>query len=63
MIMMSNQNKLKRFEIDNLTKKGYRAYVIENRDLNMLSKMLYYRFFLDNFYIGKVLFIKNRKED
>lgn len=56
-------NKVGRWEIDDLTKKGWKSYVMENTDMSMLSKVLYHRFFLDNFYIGQVMFVKNRKEE
>ena len=61
MIMMNSPNKPKRFELDNISRKGFRSYVMANKNMEQLSRVLYYRFYLDNFYIGNVIFVKNRK--
>jgi len=62
---MNNQDKKPRFQTDDLMKKGFRAYPVspsvKNRDL--FSKVLYHRYFLENFYIGDVVFVKERKNE
>lgn len=65
MIQTNNQNKLQRFEIEDLTRKGFRMYpmkVISDKDKENISRILYYRYFLDNFFVGKVVMVKNRRD-
>lgn len=56
-------SKVSRFEVDDLLRKGYRAYKINVANKEEFCKMLYYRYYLDNFYIGKTLFVKDRREE
>lgn len=65
MIQTNNQDKLKRFDIEDLTRKGFRMYPMEatsDKDKENISKILYYRYFLDNFFVGKVVMVKNRRD-
>ena len=65
MIQMNNQDKLKRFDIEDLTRKGFRMYHLEvssDKHKENISKILYYRYFLDNFFVGKVVLDKNRRD-
>lgn len=65
MIKMINPSNIKRFEIDNLIKKGFRIYNIEvpDKDKEQLSKIIYHRYGMDNFYIGKTLLVKNTRNE
>ena len=61
---MNSPNKLARFEIEDLSRKGFRMYptdVIAEKDKYTISRVLYYRYLLDSFFVGKVLMVKNRK--
>lgn len=63
---MTATNKVNRFEIDDLLRRGFRAYhsgLSTDKDRAHFSKILYYRYFLDNFFIGNAVFVKNRKHD
>jgi len=60
---MTKMNKVSRFQIEDLSRKGWRSYVIENKNMDLLGRVLYYRFYLDNFHIGKVMFVKSRKPE
>lgn len=65
MTQTNNQDKLKRFDIEDLTRKGFRMYPMEvtsDKDKENISKVLYYRYFLDNFFVGKVVMVKNRRD-
>lgn len=63
MIKTKPVSKVRRFEVEDATRRGFRAYVLANRNMEQLSKVLYYRFYLDNFYIGDVMFVKDRKHE
>lgn len=59
-------NKVGRFEIDDLLRKGYRAYDLNlttDKDRYRVGSILYNRYFLDNFFIGRTVFVKNRKNE
>ncbi len=56
-------NKVRRFEVEDHSRRGYRAYALEGKNMEVLSKVLYYRFYMDNFYIGNVIFVKDRKHE
>lgn len=63
MIKTTPVNKVRRFEIEDHARRGYRAYSLQGKNMEQLSKVLYYRFYMDNFYIGNVIFVKDRKHE
>lgn len=46
-------------------RKGFRCYKVsdEIKDRETYSKVLYHRYDLENFYIGDIIFIKDRKSE
>ena len=56
-------SKLRRFEIEDYTRRGYRVYIMRAANMDYTCDVLFHRFFRDCFYIGNMLFVKDRKHD